>query len=374
MATGSKGYIEVPFGCTVTANRLQADVSGSVVVDVKKATYAGLPTTASICASAKPTLATAQKSEDTTAHRLDHRGRGRRLAGDQRRQRHHDQARDAVAHRSEDLMAVVLVEGFDHLSAAQTLASGKWTGNFVVVVAGRLAGQAARAGNTNLVKALPSTYSTLIVGFAFRVTSTATDTYFNLRGSGANIVRLQLAASGPSQVFKLVNAGGTQLAIGTTPILPNIWYYIELKVVVSATVGTVELRLNGLASAECSGSGLNTGSANIDSVQFVTAVSQSMDVDDVYGVDTSGSSPTNDFLGDRRVETLMPTAEGANTAWTANTGTKAGAVDDPTTHRLGHDLHPRQHAGRPRDVHLRIAGRRDRDHRSGTGQPRRSEG
>ena len=66
MATGSKGYIEVPFGCTVTANRLQADVSGSVVVDVKKATYAGLPTTASICASAKPTLATAQKSEDTT--------------------------------------------------------------------------------------------------------------------------------------------------------------------------------------------------------------------------------------------------------------------------------------------------------------------
>jgi len=67
MATGSKGFIEVPFACTILSNRLQADVAGDIVVDVKKATYAGLPTTSSICASAKPTIvATNQKSEDTT--------------------------------------------------------------------------------------------------------------------------------------------------------------------------------------------------------------------------------------------------------------------------------------------------------------------
>ena len=66
MATGSKGFIEIPFACTVLSNRLAADVSGSVVVDVKKATYAGLFATASICAAAKPTLSTAQKSQDTT--------------------------------------------------------------------------------------------------------------------------------------------------------------------------------------------------------------------------------------------------------------------------------------------------------------------
>jgi len=66
MATGSKGYIEIPFACTISANRLVADASGSIVVDIKKGTYAGLMTTTSICAAAKPTLATAQKSQDST--------------------------------------------------------------------------------------------------------------------------------------------------------------------------------------------------------------------------------------------------------------------------------------------------------------------
>jgi hypothetical protein len=66
VSTGSKGLIEIPFACTITAVRLMADASGSCVIDLKKATYSGLPTTASICASAKPTLSSAQKSQDTT--------------------------------------------------------------------------------------------------------------------------------------------------------------------------------------------------------------------------------------------------------------------------------------------------------------------
>jgi hypothetical protein len=67
IAVGAKGYVEVPFAGTITAARvMSADASVSIVFDVKKATYAGLPTLSSITASAKPTLASAQKSEDTT--------------------------------------------------------------------------------------------------------------------------------------------------------------------------------------------------------------------------------------------------------------------------------------------------------------------
>ena len=66
LTTGSKGFWEVPYACTITANRLFANASGSLVVDVKKATYSGFPTTSSICASAKPTLSSAQKSQDST--------------------------------------------------------------------------------------------------------------------------------------------------------------------------------------------------------------------------------------------------------------------------------------------------------------------
>lgn len=66
ITTGSKGYITVPYSGIITEVTLLADVSGSIVIDIKKSTYSGFPTTTSICASAKPTLSSAQKSNDAT--------------------------------------------------------------------------------------------------------------------------------------------------------------------------------------------------------------------------------------------------------------------------------------------------------------------
>mgnify|MGYP001617186754 CR=1 FL=1 len=65
IATGSKGYIQIPFGMTITEWDLFADVSGSIVIDLKKSTYAGFPTTSSIAGSDKPTLSSAQKNTST---------------------------------------------------------------------------------------------------------------------------------------------------------------------------------------------------------------------------------------------------------------------------------------------------------------------
>lgn len=66
ITTGVKGYLEVPFDCTVTAWRLVADVSGSIVIDVWKDTYANFPPLVAdtIAGSEKPTLSAAQKNED----------------------------------------------------------------------------------------------------------------------------------------------------------------------------------------------------------------------------------------------------------------------------------------------------------------------
>lgn len=65
---GDKGCIEVPFAATIVAITLLADLTGSIVVDLWKDTYANYPPTLadSICASAKPTLSSALKSKDTT--------------------------------------------------------------------------------------------------------------------------------------------------------------------------------------------------------------------------------------------------------------------------------------------------------------------
>lgn len=64
ITTGSKGYIVIDFPCVVNSWTIVADQSGSISVDVKRATYANFPTTTSISGTEKPTLSSAQKNQD----------------------------------------------------------------------------------------------------------------------------------------------------------------------------------------------------------------------------------------------------------------------------------------------------------------------
>lgn len=66
ITTGKKGVVVVDGDYTVTGWTIIADQSGSIVVDVNRATYTNFPTTASIAGSELPTLSSAQKNEDLT--------------------------------------------------------------------------------------------------------------------------------------------------------------------------------------------------------------------------------------------------------------------------------------------------------------------
>lgn len=68
ITTGIKGDLEIPFNCTINRVTLLADQSGSIVIDIWKDTYANYPPTVAdtIVASAKPTITTATKAQDST--------------------------------------------------------------------------------------------------------------------------------------------------------------------------------------------------------------------------------------------------------------------------------------------------------------------
>lgn len=68
ITTGIKGDLQINFNCTIQANTVLLDQSGSIVVDIWKDTYANFPPVVgdSITASAKPTVTTALKSTDST--------------------------------------------------------------------------------------------------------------------------------------------------------------------------------------------------------------------------------------------------------------------------------------------------------------------
>ena len=68
ITTGLKGFVRIPFACTIISVDLIADQSGSIVIDIWKDSYANHPPTVAdtITASAKPTLSSAVKSSDST--------------------------------------------------------------------------------------------------------------------------------------------------------------------------------------------------------------------------------------------------------------------------------------------------------------------
>jgi len=68
ITTGTKGVLVVDFAATITKWTLLGDVSGSIVVDVWKDTYANHPPVVgdSITAAAKPTISGATKGQSST--------------------------------------------------------------------------------------------------------------------------------------------------------------------------------------------------------------------------------------------------------------------------------------------------------------------
>ena len=66
ITTGVKGYVTVPYNCTITGWTVIADVSGSLVVDVWKDSYTNYPPTSadSIAGSQKPTLVNSVKNQN----------------------------------------------------------------------------------------------------------------------------------------------------------------------------------------------------------------------------------------------------------------------------------------------------------------------
>jgi len=68
LLAGVKGYLQIPFDCTITGWSLLADTIGSCVVDIWKDAYANFPPTLadSITAAAKPTISASDKGTSTT--------------------------------------------------------------------------------------------------------------------------------------------------------------------------------------------------------------------------------------------------------------------------------------------------------------------
>ena len=66
LAAGSKGVFTVPFNCVISAWTMLGNTTGSVQLDVQKATYAAFPTASSISPTNKPQIVSDIKAASST--------------------------------------------------------------------------------------------------------------------------------------------------------------------------------------------------------------------------------------------------------------------------------------------------------------------
>lgn len=167
----------------------------------------------------------------------------------------------------------------------------------------------AVANNALLIsRGLGGPASGVILGFAIKLTSglgNGTLVYFSSAGSAWYSLWYN---GGTGAISITTGNGGTIKATSTVPLPLNTWAYIEFKYTIDPSAGVVELRQNGVVTATFTG---NTGSAGgtVDGVVFPFLAGYGTTLCDLYCLDTTGSAPLNSYLGDCRVDYLVPNAD-----------------------------------------------------------------
>lgn len=201
-------------------------------------------------------------------------------------------------------------------------------------VEGRRLNCSASANIEGITVSVPST-TEMIVGFNFQLTASPAQNYafFEFR-EGATV---HVCVGGSATDTLRVTAGtqsGTLLAENTGYAWPiGAWVFVEIRVLISNTVGEVEIFVDGTSVLSATGLDTNNGGASgvinaLGPIVRRTNAAPDFLFDDWYWLDTSGVAPDNDFLGPIRVDRLVPTSDGGTTDFTPSTGSDNFAMID----------------------------------------------
>jgi hypothetical protein len=244
-------------------------------------------------------------------------------------------------------MALLFVDGFDHYATADctkkydvvettgatfsinSTAGRRGTGGFV-------ARASSGASASRLIKNIPNS-EILIAGFAFKTTVAPTANSVFFRFSDGNNLQGGLILTPTLDIVLANNAGALPGGTSSTTIALNTFVYIEVKFKFADSISTGDcvLRINGVEVANAtSGDTQLTANAyaNRAGLGLTNAggFAHTVTFDDFYICDTTGST-NNSFLGDCRVDTLRPDADGFYLDGTPSTGSDHYVLVDETT-------------------------------------------
>lgn len=211
-------------------------------------------------------------------------------------------------------MALLFIEGFDDGLMQQKGWVGTWSPtNYPSTVSGRFGGKAmqeAYLGGIQRAYATPLT-GTVILGCGAMPWGTTNTMTIVTHG----MARLKIVTGGNLALYRSDTDAQVAITSGAVWSTGNVWRFIELKYVVST--GVCEVRVDGVVAL----SGTVPTAASITSIVFPNQANGTyINIDDIYVLDTTGTV-NNTYLGDVRVQTLLPSADGTNLAMTPDSGT-----------------------------------------------------
>lgn len=269
-------------------------------------------------------------------------------------------------------MALLFMDSFDHYATADLL--GKWTSQY----SGSAGSPSISSGNgrrstnslrcptpsgqsnpTAPVALVPGNHgpapsgATCVIGFAFRATrfdllqvgsdfdptsntSTADNCLLMIRQGSTNQVAFTFNTNGTISAYRGTTAA-TLLGTSSSGVSTNQYQYLQIKVVINNSTGSIEIRLDGTTILSLTGIDTqNTASATWDEIVIGrlasdTSGTMTWDFDDLYLLDgtTSADDPRNDFLGDCRCDVLLPDGTGNyNDSTSSSGGARYTTVDE----------------------------------------------
>lgn len=242
-------------------------------------------------------------------------------------------------------MTMIWCDGFDHYGTSSTGSANMLLGAWASVPSQWVPATTkprnsicsmAHSGSDTLGfrRTFGTTYTTIGVMGAFwynslPLSSTTTTPIQLLDNAGGAQISVNVTSAG----FISIRSGGstgTQLGISASQaITAGSWAHIEVKWVaastISATDGTVQVKVNNTLVVDLSANVDNVATSNREVSQVTFGIEQDGAairpnyVDDVFAWNSSGSY-NNDFVGDKDILPYYPDADGATSDWTRNTG------------------------------------------------------
>lgn len=218
---------------------------------------------------------------------------------------------------------LVFCDSFDHYSTL----SQKWdtvlNSIAITTAAARTGLNGARVISNGQAKRNVATNASAFLGFAFNMSvamTTGADICSFYDGSTEQV---SIACDTTGHLIAIrggngLASSGTTLGTSTAAITFGSWHYIEVKVVISPTVGVVEVKVDGVVVLSLTGQNTRQ-TANSSFGQIAIGCSANSGgtffYDDLYYEDTTGSFNTN-YLGDTAIKCVVPSGNGTLNQWT----------------------------------------------------------